>query len=73
VVLESGGTQGQPRTYRAIGTIQDDDTVDLRGPGTTQKGTPFQFHLVGKFSGDTFTGTTSMAGRPCKLTLTRQK
>ncbi len=73
MTLESGGIQGQPRSYRAVGTVEDDDTVDLRGPGTTQKGTPYQFHLVGKFSGNSFSGDIVLAGRPCKLTLAREK
>jgi class 3 adenylate cyclase len=73
MTFESGGTLGQPRTYRAVGTVLDDDTIDLRGPGTSQRGTPFQFHLAGKFNGNSFSGDTVLAGRPCKVTLTRER
>ncbi len=73
MTVESGGTQGEPRTYRSVGTIGDDDTIDLRGPGTTSKGTPYQFHMVGKFGGNGFTGDTILAGRACRLTLARDK
>ncbi len=73
MVVETAGIQGQPRTYRGVGTVGDDDTIDLRGPGTTQKGTPYQFHMVGKFTGNTFSGEAIFSGRACTLKLTRDK
>src|SRR6185369_2366075 len=72
MVVETS-TQGQPRSYRAVGTVLDDDTVDLRGPGINQKGGTYQFHMLGKFSGNSFSGDTVLSGRRCKLTLTRDK
>ena len=67
------GVQGQAPSWRATGKVREDDTIELRGPGISTAGKPFEQVIKGRFSANTFSAETTGPVRPCSLKLARSR
>jgi hypothetical protein len=65
------GVQGQPSSWKVTGRIREDDTIELRGPGISRAGKPFDQVVTGRFTTNAFSGETVGPVRPCSVKLTR--
>jgi class 3 adenylate cyclase len=77
----SYGTPGQPSSLTLDGKIQPDGTADIYAKGfvgssafavgNVSKGTPYGYHITGRFEGSKGTGNR-VEGRPCNFDFVRQ-
>jgi hypothetical protein len=72
MTLDLAAQPGRPRPVQAVGTVRDDDSIELRGPGFGPGGKILERVIRGHFVDGRFTAQADRAARPCSLELSRE-